>query len=70
MTAMPNSPVTVLTSAERDEIIARYRLRRAIDRAISYLCALASVALLGLISYLIVYPPHWPDDQPAKEAAQ
>lgn len=67
---MNRPPITVLTSAERDEIIARYRIRRAIDRAISYLCALAGVALLGLISYLIVYPPHWPDDPPAKETAQ
>lgn len=67
---MPDSPVTALTSEERDEIIARYRLRRAIDRAISYLCALACVALLGLISYLIVYPPHWPDNPPTKEAAK
>lgn len=62
--------ITVLTSEERDEIIARYRLRRTIDRAISYLCALAGVALLGLISYLIVYPPTWPDNPPAKETTK
>lgn len=68
---MNRPPIAVLTSAERDEIIARYRLRRAIDRAISYLCALAGVALLGLISYLIVYPPHWPaDPNPTEEAAE
>ena len=67
---MNRPPITVLTSAERDEIIARYRLRRTIDRAISYLGALAVAALIGLIAYLIVYPPHWPDDPPATESAQ
>lgn len=52
---MNRPPITVLTSAERDEIIARYRLRRTIDRA---------------VSYLIVYPPHWPaDPAPAEETA-
>ena len=67
---MNRPPITVLTSAERDEIIARYRLRRAIDRAISYLCALAVAALIGAIAYLIVYPPTWPDDPPVKETTK
>lgn len=67
---MNRPPITVLTSAERDEIIARYRLRRTIDRAVSYLCAILSVALIGAIAYLIVYPPHWPaDPAPTEETA-
>lgn len=70
MTAM-NTPVTVLTSEERDALVQKYKLRRALDRLLAFAGAVALALLLVAIAYLIVYPPHWPaDPAPTEETAE
>lgn len=71
MTAMPDSPVTALTSEERDALLRKYLFRRHIDRLIAVAGVLALIGLTFAIAYLIVYPPHWPDDPtPTEETAK
>lgn len=70
VTAM-NTPVTALTSEERDALLRKYLFRRRIDRLIAVAGVLAIIGLTFAISYLIVYPPHWPaDPNPTEEAAE
>lgn len=71
MIAMNDSPVTVLTSAERDTLLRKYRFRRALDRLLAFAGAIALALLLVAIAYLIVYPPTWPaDPAPTEKAAE
>lgn len=59
---MQSSPVTVLTSEERDALLRKYLFRRRLDRLIAFAGVLALIGLTFAIAYLIVYPPHWPAD--------
>lgn len=64
---MPDSPVTVLTSEERDALLRKYLFRRRLDRLIAFAGVLALIGLTFAIAYLVVYPPHWPADPPKTE---